>query len=85
MLNMATKILGHWEPTDRKLLGSNNPLIASILHGIFYSIKKNLLNMYVLPLLLSSFMKTHQVDRTGISGIMLQKQLNEMTRPESHS
>lgn len=40
MLNMATKILGHWEPTDRKLLGSNNPLIASILHGMFYSIKK---------------------------------------------
>lgn len=45
MLNMATKILSHWEPTERnlrsqKLLGSHNPLIASILHSIFYSIKK---------------------------------------------
>ena len=42
MLNMATKILGHREPTERnlrsqKLLCSNNPLISLILHSIFKS------------------------------------------------
>lgn len=42
MLNIATKILGYREHTERnlrsqKLLGSNNPLITLILHSIFKS------------------------------------------------
>ena len=39
MPNMATKILGHKEPTEpsQKLLCSNNPLILLILHSIFKS------------------------------------------------